>query len=160
MVSKQEDTRKRIYKFYSDNRDQGKLFTVKHFRAENIPNRTIYDIKRAESDSGHQRVQGSGRIAKKMTTNNIYRLKVMFNHRDGISQSQAAHKFNCSQQFISLTLKNKTQIEIYKKTVILKRNERQVEEIRVRSETLILWPSRKTLQICRNAAPSKTFEVY
>ncbi len=54
MVSKQEDARKRIYKFYSDNRDQGKLFTVEHLRAQNIPNRTTYDIKkRAESDSAH-----------------------------------------------------------------------------------------------------------
>jgi len=137
MVSKQEDTRKRIYKFYSDNREQGKLFTVKHFRAEHIPDRTLYDIiKRAESDSGHKRVQGSGRIAKKMTINNIKRLKVMFDPRDRISQSQAARKFNCSQEFIFLTLKNKTEISLYKKTVIPKRNERQVEEIRVRSDRL------------------------
>lgn len=137
MVSKQETTRKRIYKFYCDNREQGKFFTVQHFRAEKIPDRTIYSvIKRAESDSGHKRVQGSGHIATKMSVNNIKRLKVMFDHRDGISQSQAARKFNCSQQFISLTLKNKTGISVYKKTVIPKRNERQVEVIRVRSDRL------------------------
>jgi len=137
MVSKQEASRNRIYKFYIENRCEGKSFTVNHFRAENIPRQTIYNIiKRAESDSGHERVQGSGRIAEKMTKTNIERLKAMFDHRDRISQSQAARKFNCSQQFISLTLNNKTDIVVYKKQVIPKRNERQVEEIRVRSDRL------------------------
>ena len=36
MVSKQEDRRKRIYEFYLANRSKGKLFTVEHFRTEQI----------------------------------------------------------------------------------------------------------------------------
>ncbi len=28
---KQIDTRNRVYKFYSDNKNNGKIFTVKHF---------------------------------------------------------------------------------------------------------------------------------
>ena len=67
MSSKQEAQRKRVYEFYLANRSQGKIFTVNHFKAENFARRTIYNIiERAEHDSGHERVKGSGRIAKKM----------------------------------------------------------------------------------------------
>ena len=60
---------------------------IEIFRAEHDSDRTISDIiKRTESNSGHKRVQRSGLLTK----NNIKRLKVIFNHRDGISQYQAA----------------------------------------------------------------------
>src|SRR5689334_10507280 len=102
MVSKQEDRRKRIYEFYLANRNKGKIFTLNHFKEKNVPERTIYRIiERAENNSGHKRVQGSGRIAKKMTKKNIRLLKNMFDHHDGVSQRQAARKFDCSQQYIS-----------------------------------------------------------
>ena len=38
---------------------------------------------------------------KKMTKTNIKRLKLMFDHKDGVSQRQAAKKFNCTQQHIN-----------------------------------------------------------
>ena len=60
-------------------------------------------------------MHGSGRIAKKMTKNNIRRLEAMFNHHHGVSQRQAARKFNCSQPYILKTLKNKTSIRMYNK---------------------------------------------
>ena len=48
------------------NQSRGTKITYDHFKAENFPRDTIYKtIKRAENDSGHQRVVGSGRIAKK-----------------------------------------------------------------------------------------------
>ena len=102
MRSKQEETRKRIYEFYLKNRSKGKKFTVDHFEVEKIPKRTIYRIiKRAENDSGHERVKGSGRIAKKMNITNIKRLQGMFGHHDGVSQRQAARKLKCSEPFIN-----------------------------------------------------------
>jgi hypothetical protein len=61
-VSKQQIQRERVYKFYNEHKDNRKLFTVNHFKAEHIPKRTIYRvIQRAENDSGYNRRLGSGR---------------------------------------------------------------------------------------------------
>lgn len=125
-ISKQEATRKRVYEFYLANRSQGKKYTVVHFLAEEIPQRTIYDIiQRAEDESGHQRVIGSGQVAKKMSKKNISKLKLMFDHKDGVSQRQAARKFNCTQPYISKTLAKKTSIRARKKIKIPKRKPEQ-----------------------------------
>ena len=97
-----------MYKFYLNYRNVGKKFTYDHFKTENIPKSTTYKIiKRAESESGYQRVQGSGGKAKKMTKTNIKRLKLMFDHKDGVSQRQVAKKFNFTQQRISKTFLKK-----------------------------------------------------
>ncbi len=67
-------TRERVYKFFLLHRDQGKMYTVNHFLAEGIFKSTIYIyrvIRRAENDSGYKRVQGSSRIAKKMTWSSL-----------------------------------------------------------------------------------------
>ena len=46
---KEIDTKKRVYKFYSDNKNNCKIFIVYHFLAENVPRSTIYGIiKRVE----------------------------------------------------------------------------------------------------------------
>ena len=93
MSSKQGLKRKCVHEFYLASRSKGKTFTYNHFRAEKVPKTTVYDIiKRAENNSGHQRVRGSGRIAKKMDKKSIRRLKTMFDHQDGVSQTQAARK--------------------------------------------------------------------
>jgi len=126
MKSKQEARRERVYKFYLGNRSQGKKFTVDHFKAENIPKRTIYSIiQRAENESGHERVNGSGRIAKIMSKKNIRSLKTMFDHNDRVSQRQAARRFKCSPSFINYTLKTKTTIKKRKKMKIPKRTDGQ-----------------------------------
>ena len=52
--------------FYLNYKNAAKKFTYDHFKLENIPKSTIYKIiKRVESESGYQRVQGSGVKAKK-----------------------------------------------------------------------------------------------
>jgi hypothetical protein len=33
-----------VYKFFGENKNLGKSFTVKHFTAEKVPRSTIYDI--------------------------------------------------------------------------------------------------------------------
>lgn len=130
MRSKQEALRKQIYEFYFLNKSLGKKYTLDHFKAARVPRQTISDIiKRAENDSGHERVTGSGRIAKKMTKVNIKRLKTMFDHRDGISTRQAARKFKCSQPHIVKTLAKWTNITCYKKKKIPLRNDDQRERI-------------------------------
>lgn len=131
MSSKHDARRKRIYEFYLANRSSGEKLTIDHFKAENIPRQTIANIiQRAKNNTGHERVKGSGRIAKKMTKANIKRLKTMFDHRDGVSQRQAARKFKCSQPMINYTLKTKTNIVCRKKKKIPKRTEAQRERIR------------------------------
>ena len=93
MCSKKEALWKQIYEFYLANRSLGKKFTIDHFRAARVARKTISNlIKRAENNSGHERVSGSGQIAKIMTKAKIKHLKRMFNYRDGISTRQTARK--------------------------------------------------------------------
>ena len=116
----------RVYEFYEANRALGKKYTKDHFAAEKIPERTIYSIiQRAENESGHERTVGSGRPATIMTKKNVKRLKTMFDHKDGVSQTQAARKFRCSQPYICKTLASKTTIRARKKMKIPKRTDQQ-----------------------------------
>jgi hypothetical protein len=132
MSSKQEERRKRIYDFYLANREKGRKFTLDHFKVEKVPRQTISNIiQRAENETGHKRVQGSGRVAKKMNKKAIDRLKKMFNHRDGVSQRQAARKFGCNQSHICRTLAKKTSIRVCKKKKIPLRTDDQRERIRI-----------------------------
>ena len=81
--SKQEEHRKLIYDFYLDNRSRGKKYTIDNFRAAKIQRQTISHItKHAENNSRHERVSGSGRVAKTMTKTSFKRLKTMFEHHD------------------------------------------------------------------------------
>ena len=84
-------------------------YLVKHFQAENVPRRTIYDvIKRAENKFGHERKAGSGRIGKKMQKSKVTQAKTIFDHQDDNSQIQVARKFSISQSYVNKLLKNKS----------------------------------------------------
>lgn len=131
MPSKQEQKRKQIYEFYLANRSRGKPFTLEHFKHFNISRRGIYKIlKRADNDSRHERVRGSGRVAKIMTPKSIKRLKTMFDHSDRVSTRQAARKFRCTQPHIVKTLAKYTDIAVYKKQNIPDRKDCQKERIK------------------------------
>jgi hypothetical protein len=136
--SEQEALRKRVYEFYKANQDHGKKYSVDHFIAEKVAKSTIYDIiQRAESDSGYERVIGSGAPAKKMTKSKIKRLKGLFDHKDNISQRrQAARRFNCSQSYICETLAKKTNIRARKKIKIPLRSEKQKADARTKCSRL------------------------
>ncbi|RNA29361.1 hypothetical protein BpHYR1_047942 [Brachionus plicatilis] len=71
--SKEEALRICVYAFFNENRSLGKIFTMSYFMAEKIP---------------RKRKQGSGQTPKKMTK--------PFEHKDNISQRQAAKKFDIS----------------------------------------------------------------
>ena len=130
MSSKQETLRKRVYEFYLANKSEGKTYTVNHFKAEGMAKSTIYRIiDSAEKDSGHVRVGGSGRVAKKMDFVNTSLIVDMFDHQDGVSQRQAARDFKCNQSHISKTLKKKCGIRVYKKKKIPKRTDTQRAKI-------------------------------
>ena len=81
-----------------NNRSEGKKYTLDYFLAVEIPRKTISDlIKRAENNLGHERMSGSGRVAKTMTKTNSKRLKNMFEYCNGVSIRQVARKFKCYQ---------------------------------------------------------------
>ena len=131
MSSKQEQKRKEIYEFYLANRSRGKPFTLEHFNHVNITRRDIYKIlERADNESGHKRVRGSGRVAKIMTPVAIKRLKTMFDHSDRVSTRQAARKFGCTHSHIIKTLAKHTNINAFKKKNIPDRKDGQKERIK------------------------------
>ena len=108
-MTNQTVIRKRVHNFYLAHQSKSKSFTVAHFKLEGIPKSTIYRIiGQAEKGIGYVRKTGSGRKAKIMSKNGISMLIKTFDHSCGIFQTQAARKCTCSQQFISKTLKNKT----------------------------------------------------
>jgi len=125
-LSKQDTQRERVYRFYLDNRDKGKLFTVNHFTAEHIHKSTIYRIiKRAENESGWLRRVGSGRDAEKMPKKKVDQLKRVFDHQDKISYRQAGRKFNIVPSYVHKIIKTKTTIKKNKKKTIPDRTEQQ-----------------------------------
>jgi predicted DNA-binding protein (UPF0251 family) len=97
-LSKEEALRIRVYAFFNENKLFGKVFTVRHFMAEQVPRRTIYNILERSEYFRPERKQGSGKTPQKMTKVQLNKLKKAFDHEDNISQLQAAKKFDISQQ--------------------------------------------------------------
>jgi hypothetical protein len=68
--------RQRIGTFYSNNRQLKKSFIVNHFKLEDIPKSTIYDIiKRVDNGISLERLSGSGnpkKISQKIKDKIIY----------------------------------------------------------------------------------------
>jgi hypothetical protein len=127
----QEDLRKRICQFRKNHINKPLKFTVDHFLAEQVPRSTIYRVlERFANNIGPERKKGSSRKAKKMDKKNINKLKKMFDKHDGISQRQAARKFNTVQSHISSTLQHKTNIRYYKKKKIPSRTDSQIARIK------------------------------
>jgi hypothetical protein len=105
-VSKQEALRNRVYKFFEKNKNHGKSYTLKHFTAEKVPRRTVYDILSRLEDFPAHRKPVSGATMKKMTQRQVNRLKKDFSHKAGINKRQSARKFNISQQRVCQLLQN------------------------------------------------------
>ncbi len=103
---KQGALRNRVYKFFEENKNSVKSFTLKHFTPEKVPRRTVYAIWSRLEDFPAQRKPGSGASIQKMTQRQVNRLKKDFNHKAGISKRQSARKFNISQQRVCQLLQN------------------------------------------------------
>jgi len=93
-LSKQGALRNRVYKFFEENKNLVKSFTLKHFTSEKVTRRTVYAILSRLEDFP----AGSGATIQKMTQRQVNRLIKDFNHKAGISKRQSARKFNISQQ--------------------------------------------------------------
>ncbi|CAG0879817.1 unnamed protein product [Darwinula stevensoni] len=126
MASKEDTFRSRVYKFYSDNIEKGKLHTVRHFQAEGVPKWTVYRIlTRFHNNLPASRQPGSGGSNKKMTPRKLAALRRAMDNRDGISQRQAAKKFGCHQSTIQRSLE-KLNIKARKKQRIPQRSAAQI----------------------------------
>jgi hypothetical protein len=136
-ATKEESLRIRVYKFFNENKSLGKMFTVRHFMAEQVPRSTIYNILKRSEYFSTERKQGSGPIAKKITKVQLNKLKKAFDHKDNISQSQAAKKFDITQQYVS-NLLEKLQITPRKKMKIPERTEVQKKVARAKCGNLYL----------------------
>uniref|UniRef100_A0A914ENT6 HTH psq-type domain-containing protein n=1 Tax=Acrobeloides nanus TaxID=290746 RepID=A0A914ENT6_9BILA len=97
MAPKEDDLKSHVYKFYFDHQESGKQFTAKTLWMKEFSK--IYDtLKRYEDNLASERQSGSGRIVKIFTPKKVEQLKKDFDHKDGISQRQAAKKYGCSLQ--------------------------------------------------------------
>ena len=101
MASKQQALRERVVRFYETHGHRGKMFTVDHFRDENVPVSTIYRILASLSV---ERKAGSGRPAKIMTKKKKETLNKLFDNKDGTSLRDAGRKYHCSHTLIHRTL--------------------------------------------------------
>jgi transposase len=71
-----------------------------------------------------------------MDKKNVEKLKRMFNNKDGVSQTQASRRFDCSQPYICHILKHKTEIRFHKKKNIPSRDDGQLAKIKPRCRFL------------------------
>ena len=67
-----------------------------------------------------------------MNKKNINKPKAIFDHKDGVSQRQAAKVFKCHYSFVNKTLMKHTEIRCRKKKTIPKRSEVQRQNIKTR----------------------------
>ena len=106
--------------FCYDNIEKGKAYTVKHFKAMNVPKTTIYRViatvkkatmgrvkATAEALDGNclQRKPGSGGCNAKLDKAKLRKLKQKVNNKTGVSQRKLANEFNVCQATISNSLK-------------------------------------------------------
>ena len=118
----EDSLRKRVYAFLDLHPDDNKNFIVNHFRMENIPKSTIYNIlKRKGNNIGPERKVGSDRKSIKMPAKEIKRLKKSIDQKDGISQRGLAKRFHVSQLYICKIIHQKTSIRYCKKNKTPKR---------------------------------------
>ena len=122
----QKALRKRVYAFLDLHPKKIKTFIVNHFRMENVPKLTMYDIlQRKENNIGPERKVGSGQTSKKMSKKQIKRREKLIDKKDGVSQHILAKRFNVSQQYTFKIINDKTSIRHRKKTEAPKRTSAQ-----------------------------------
>ena len=91
IMKKQLVLRERVYRFYNANKEEGKMFTINHFSAENEHPRTIRRIiDRIESRIPmiHQRKYAQSTL--KMNKAKLSKLEELFDHSKGISRLQSS----------------------------------------------------------------------
>ena len=103
--------RELIGSFYKAHWSKGKSFTYKHFQQMGISKTTLYRVmEKLDKGESLTREAGSGRKAKKMTPEDISKLKRYMKESIGASQRKAARKFGVSLSYINKILSTKTKL--------------------------------------------------
>lgn len=101
----ENDRREMVARFYQQNKDQGKSYTVKHFEKMNLSRSTTYDIiNRIVQKIPIARKQRKTPAISKIDRNMKKRLKNLVENRTGVSQKKLAQKFNVVQSTISYNI--------------------------------------------------------
>ena len=97
MVStKREQLQKRVVQHYVNVANKQKQITVNHFVQEKIPRQTIYSIIKKYEESGYVGDKPRSGHPKKLSREQLTRLKRLVNKRTGISLSRLAPRFKVS----------------------------------------------------------------
>lgn len=105
---KENDRRKVIGDFYSNHRNSGKSFTVKHFQQMGVARSTIYNIiRRVENEETLERSAGSGRKARKMKERKRQQLEEVAIGKIGQSYRKLGRKFKISHEYVRKILKDR-----------------------------------------------------
>lgn len=106
MISEVDARRIRIGKFYMQHKDKWKKFTVDHFKPENIPARTIYNIiKRVDQNVSFERKPGQGRKISPKTQKLQRGVKRLVANKLNRSQNFIARKYGVHKKTVFRVLK-------------------------------------------------------
>ena len=109
-MSKQNQLKNRVYKFWENNKLRGKRFVVNHFQAENKSVRTIYHlIREAENQVPLERKKGPVVVG---TKSNIKQLTQMFDHKTGCSHIFYSSDTNLTAENVKYSKKAKYEKKI------------------------------------------------
>lgn len=133
--SEREYLAKRIVQHYVNIANHEKKITVNHFLQERIPRPTIYRIIKKYEESGTIGDKPRTGRPKKLSTQQLTRLKRLTDQKTGISLRQIAPKFNINISTISRQLKAMG-ITYRKRKRAPKYTEKQIDEIPTRARRL------------------------
>jgi len=116
MTSKQELLRERIVTFFLKHKNEPKIFTVNHFKAEGVPRSTVFRIiSNYEHRLTTQRAPESGTTLKAMTKQKVRELYRQVNHSDKYTYSSA--KIQCLSENNKAMVREKEYQKIQEKEI-------------------------------------------
>ena len=133
--SEREYLAKRIVQHYANIAKHEKKITINHFLQEQIPRSTIYRIIKKYEEFGTTDEKPRAGHPKKLSTQQLTRLKRLTDQKTGISLRQIAPKFNVNISTISRQLKAMG-ITYRKRKRAPKYTDKQLDEIPTRARRL------------------------
>jgi transposase len=137
---------KRIVQHYLNIADREKRITVNHFLKEKIPRSTIYDIIEKYEESGVVGDKPRTGRPKKLSVQQLIRLKHLTDQKTGISLRQIAPKFDVNISTISRQLKAMG-ITYRKRKRAPKYTDKQINEIPTRARRLYRTLSKDNVEL-------------
>jgi len=106
---------KRVVTFFKNESKEVLKHTVNHFKKENVPVRTIYNIiTRYHKHNSTNYLPKTGR-PKKISDQELKTLVRLVDNKVGVSQRRLGRRFGVNQSTISRNLKKRTSVRVYKR---------------------------------------------